>query len=402
MKKIFTGYLAILAALILSILTFGGNPRQPQTQIPIYLDENNSVAQRVDDLLSRMTLEEKLSLLGGTGFATKPIERLGIPELKMSDGPLGVRWEKSTAFPAGTAMAASWDTSLIYKVGKSIGEELKGKGRNVILGPCVNIARLPMGGRDFESYGEDPYLASRMAVSYIEGVQSEGVASTVKHFAANNQEYERFFVDVQVDKRALNEIYFPAFKAAVEEAKVFCVMAAYNKINGHYCSENDYLLKTKLKDDWKFDGLVMSDWGAVHSTIPTANGGLDLEMPTGEFLNENTLTDAVKSGLVKEETIDEKVRRILIVMFKLGLFDKKQEADSTLINTPEHRQVAYQAAVEGIVLLKNEKNILPLDLDKVKSIAVIGPNAAVARTQGGGSAMVSHVYAVSTARSAAK
>lgn len=384
-----------LVALSVSLIIFGGNQVQDKNQLPSYRNSNLPVSERVEDLLSRMTLEEKISLLGGTGFATKPVERLGIPELKMSDGPLGVRWEKSTAFPAGTAMAATWDTSLIKKVGKSIGEELKGKGRDVILGPCVNITRIPMGGRDFESYGEDPYLASRMAVSYIEGVQSEGVAATVKHFAANNQEYERGFVNVQVDHRALNEIYFPAFKAAVEEAKVLCVMSAYNKINAHFCSENDYLLKTKLKDDWKFDGLVMSDWGAVHSTIPTAKGGLDLEMPTGEYLNENTLLDSVKSGVVKDSTIDDKVRRILRVMFTLGLFDETRNPDSTLINTPEHRQVAYQAAVEGIVLLKNKGNILPLNLNKVKSIAVIGPNADVARTQGGGSAFVTPMYSVS-------
>ncbi len=363
--------------------------------MPLYKNPKLSIQDRVEDLLGKLTLQEKISLLGGTGFGTKPIERLGIPPLKMSDGPLGVRWDKSTAFPAATAMAASWDTSLMYNVGKSIGEELRGKGREVILGPCVNIARIPMGGRDFESYGEDPYLASRMAVGYIEGVQSEGAAATVKHFAANNQEYERGFVDVQVDHRTLNEIYFPAFKAAVEEAKVLCVMSAYNKINGHYCSENDYLLKTKLKQDWKFDGLVMSDWGAVHSTIPTAIGALDLEMPTGKFLNEQALLDSVKAGVVKEETINDKVRRILSVMFRLGLFDKQLEPDSTLVNTPRHKQVAYRAAVEGIVLLKNRNNILPLNLDKIKSIAVIGPNAVEARTTGGGSAMVSPIYSVS-------
>jgi beta-glucosidase len=360
-----------------------------------YKDPKLPIDDRIQDLLGRLTLQEKISLLGGTGFATKPIARLDLPELKMSDGPLGVRWDKSTAFPAATCMAASWDTSLINKVGKSIAEELKSKGRNVILGPCVNIARLPLGGRTFEAYGEDPYLASRMTVSYIEGVQSEGVAATVKHFAANNQECERMFVDEKIDHRTLNEIYLPAFKAAVEEAKVLCVMSAYNKINEHYCSENDYLLKTKLKDDWKFDGLVMSDWGAVHSTIPTAKGGLDLEMPTGQYLNERTLSDSVKAGVIGEEIIDDKVRRILAVMFKLGLFDKKENADSTTINTPEHKQVAYQAAVEGIVLLKNENEILPLNLNKVKSIAVVGPNAAVARTTGGGSAMVSPIYSVS-------
>ncbi|HUI30466.1 MAG TPA: glycoside hydrolase family 3 C-terminal domain-containing protein [Candidatus Acidoferrales bacterium] len=394
MRKKFANYSAGLAV-FLSIMIFGGSMRQPQNEVPTYMDKDDSISQRVNDLLNRMTLEEKINLLGGTGFGTKPIERLRIPLLKMSDGPLGVRWDKSTAFPAATCMAASWDTSLINKVGKSIAEELKGKGRNVILGPCVNIARLPLGGRTFEAYGEDPYLASRMAVSYIEGVQSEGVAATVKHFAANNQEYERMFVDEKIDHRTLNEIYFPAFKAAVEEAKVLCVMSAYNKINGQYCSENDYLLKTKLKDDWKFDGLVMSDWGAVHSTIPTAKGSLDLEMPTGEFLNEKTLLDSVKAGVVKEETINDKVRRILTVMFNLGLFEKNEVPDTALVNTPPHRQIAYQAALEGIVLLKNETSILPLNLDKIKSIAVIGPNAAVARTTGGGSAMVSPVYSVS-------
>ncbi len=376
-------------------LNFAGVPPARQADTPAYRNSNLPVDERVEDLLKRMTLEEKIRLLGGTGFSTQPIERLGIPELKMDDGPLGVRWGKSTAFPAGTCMAASWDTSMMSEVGKAIAEEVKGKGRDEILGPCVNIARIPMGGRDFESYGEDPYLASRLAVSYIEGVQSEGVAATVKHFAANNQEYERMFVNAEVGKRALNEIYLPAFKAAVEEAHVLAVMAAYNKVNGSYCTENDYLLNQKLKKDWRFDGLVMSDWGAVHSTIPVANGGMDLEMPTGDFLNEKTLLPAIKNGEVKESTIDDKVRRILRVIFKLGLFEHTHNPDSTLVNTPEHQRVAYRAAVEGIVLLKNSGDILPLDLKKIKSLAVIGPNAAVARTTGGGSAMVDPVYSVS-------
>ncbi len=376
-------------------LNFAGVPPARQADTPAYRNSNLPVDERVEDLLKRMTLEEKIRLLGGTGFSTQPIERFGIPELKMDDGPLGVRWGKSTAFPAGTCMAASWDTSMMSEVGKAIAEEVKGKGRDEILGPCVNIARIPMGGRDFESYGEDPYLASRLAVSYIEGVQSEGVAATVKHFAANNQEYERMFVNAEVGKRALNEIYLPAFKAAVEEAHVLAVMAAYNKVNGSYCTENDYLLNQKLKKDWRFDGLVMSDWGAVHSTIPVANGGMDLEMPTGDFLNEKTLLPAIKNGEVKESTIDDKVRRILRVIFKLGLFEHTHNPDSILVNTPEHQRVAYRAAVEGIVLLKNSGDILPLDLKKIKSLAVIGPNAAVARTTGGGSAMVDPVYSVS-------
>ncbi len=383
--------LIIILILAGMIMTTRSNAQKKEP----YKNPKLPVEKRVKDLLSRMTLQEKLDLLGGTGFATKPNKRLGIPELRMSDGPLGVRWDSSTAFPSGICMAATWDTSLINKIGKSIGEELKGKGRDVILGPCVNIARIPMGGRNFESFGEDPYLDSRLAVSYIKGVQSEGVAATVKHFAVNNQEFERMFTDVKIDERALNEIYLPTFKAAVTEADVLCVMAAYNKVNGAYCSENHYLLNKKLKDDWKFKGLVMSDWGAVHSTIPTAQNGLDLEMPEGEFLNDKTLTDAINSGEVNIKTIDDKVYRILTVMFKLGLFEHQFSPNKNLINTKEHQKAAYKTAVEGIVLLKNNNNALPLNFKNIKSIAVIGPNVAIARIGGGGSSMVTPVYSVS-------
>jgi beta-glucosidase len=378
----------LLAGVIIPVELYAQNDEPyKNTKIPL--------VQRINDLLNRMTLQEKIDMLGGTGFATKPNKRLGIPELRMSDGPLGVRWDSSTAFPSGICMASTWDTSLINKVGKSIGEELKGKGRDVILGPCVNIARIPMGGRNFESFGEDPYLDSRMAVSYIKGVQSEGVAATVKHFAVNNQEYERMFVDVQISERALNEIYLPTFKASVTEADALCVMAAYNKVNGAYCSENHYLLNQKLKDDWDFKGLVMSDWGAVHTSIPTVQNGLDLEMPFGEFLNEKTLADAVKRGEVNIKTIDDKISRILIVMFKLGLFEHQFSPVPNLINTSEHKEIAYKTAVEGIVLLKNNNNALPLNLENLKSMAVIGPNLPIARTGGGGSSMVTPVYSVS-------
>ncbi|MEG8989693.1 glycoside hydrolase family 3 N-terminal domain-containing protein [Ignavibacteria bacterium 4148-Me] len=217
-----------------------------QTKFP-YQDINLPIERRVEDLLTRMTLDEKIELLGGTGFATKPIPRLGIPELRMTDGPVGVRWNPSTAFPASIAMAATWEPNLINGIGSAIAREVKGKGRHVILGPCVNIVRLPTWGRNFETFGEDPFLASRMAVDYIKGVQKEGVAATVKHFAANNQEHERMFIDVMVSERALNEIYLPAFKSAVTEADVLCVMCAYNKVNQHFASENDYLLIEKLK-----------------------------------------------------------------------------------------------------------------------------------------------------------
>lgn len=362
-----------------------------------YLYQNPTIAieDRVQDLLNRLTLEEKLDLLGGTGFATKPIERLGIPELRMADGPLGVRWGPSTAFPAGIAIASSWDPEMAKKVGQCIARELKGKDRHVILGPCVNIARLPQGGRNFESFGEDPYLCSRMVVNYIQGVQQQKVVATIKHYAANNQEYERDFVDVQVSERALHEIYFPSFKAAVMEANVLAVMAAYNKVNGTYCSENHYLLDQMLKTEWGFGGLVMSDWGAVHSVIPTAVSGLDLEMPSGKYLNPPNLLETIREGKVREEQINEKIRRILRVMFTIGLFDNYSPGDARVINSAEHRQVAREAAQAGIVLLKNQDQILPFDLKKIKSIAVIGPNASIARTGGGGSSKVTPINPIS-------
>ncbi len=394
MKKII---IPVLAAFCCSILLYSCAAKD-EKDYP-YMDKKLSIDNRVEDLLQRMTLDEKIDLIGGdsTGMETKRIERLNIPELKMSDGPVGVRWGKSSAFPCGTAMASTWDTSIVEQIGRSIGEELKGKGRDIILGPCVNIARVPMGGRNFESYGEDPYLASRLAVSYIRGVQTEGVAATVKHFVVNNQEYERRFVTTIVNPRALNEIYFPAFKSAVEEAHVMAVMSAYNKVNGEYCSQSNFLLNKKLKGDWKFNGLVMSDWGAVHNTIPTVLNALDLEMPHGTYLNKNNLLDKIKTGVVSENLINEKVKRILHLMFKLGLFDRPNphSLDPGLINTSEHQKCAYRTAIEGIVLLKNDNSILPLELNKTKSIAVLGPNAAIARTGGGGSSMVSPIYSVS-------
>ena len=355
--------------------------------IPPYKNKSLNVEERVDDLLKQMTLEEKIDMIGGTGFETKAIERLGIPPLNMSDGPLGVRWDNSTALPSGILLGATWNPDLITKLGTVLATETKAKGRQVILAPCVNIARIPMGGRNFESYGEDPYLTSHIAVNYIKGVQKENVVATVKHFAANNQEHQRDFVNTIVDERTLNEIYFPAFKAAVQEANVLAVMSAYNKLNDHYCSENDYLLIDKLKKEWGFNGLVMSDWGAVHSTVPTFNGGLDLEMPDGKYLNKETLLDKIKSGELSETKLDDKVKRILRVMFTIGLFDDYQY-DKSAVNTPEHKQVALDIAKDGIVLLKNNNSILPLDVNKIKSIAVIGPNSKVTITGGGGSSMV--------------
>ena len=356
-----------------------------------YLNKSLTIEERVDDLLKRMTLEEKIDMLGGTGFETKAIERLGIPPLNMTDGPLGVRWDNSTALPSGILLGATWNPDIVTEFGKVLATETKAKGRHVILAPCVNIARIPMGGRNFESFGEDPFLTSRITVNYIKGVQEENVAATVKHFAANNQEHQRDFVNTIVDERTLNEIYFPAFKSAVEEANVLAVMCAYNKLNGPYCSENDYLLIDVLKNIWKFNGLVMSDWGAVHTSIPVFNSGLDLEMPTGYYLNKETLLEKIKNDELSEAKLNDKVKRILRVMFTIGLFDPdydRDKYDSTKINTAKHKKVALDVAKDGIVLLKNENSILPLDLNKIKSIAVIGPNSRVAVTGGGGSSMV--------------
>ncbi len=385
----------IFLLFILSIICFlGFNMKSNDNLIEDYKNKSLSIEERIKDLLKRMTLEEKIDMLGGTGFETKAIERLGIPPLNMTDGPLGVRWDQSTAFPSGILMGATWNPELISKLGSAIGEEVKSKGRHVILGPCVNIARIPMGGRNFESFGEDPFLTSRIAVDYIKGVQKENVVATVKHFTANNQEYQRDMVNTIVDERALNEIYLPSFKAAVEEANVLAVMSAYNKVNDHFCSENDYLLIDKLKTEWGFQGLVMSDWGAVHSTIPTFNSGLDLEMPTGQYLNKETLLEKIKSGELSEAKLDDKVKRILRVMFTIGLFDD-YKYDSSKLNNDQHKQIALEVAKDGIVLLKNNNSILPLDLTKIKSIAVIGPNSKVAVTGGGGSSMVVPFQSVS-------
>ena len=264
----------------------------------------------------------------------------------------------------------------------------------MLLAPTVNIHRTPQGGRNFESYGEDPYLASRMAVAYIQGVQSQGVIATVKHFAVNNQEFERNSINAQVDERVLHEIYFPAFKAAVQEAGVWSVMSAYNKVNGAWCAENPHLLTDVLKGLWNFKGFVVSDWGGTHSTVETANAGLDIEMPRGKFLTAPLLLPAISNGQVTQAAIDDKVRRMLRAMFSIGLFDR-EESDGGPLDTPEQRAIARAAATEGIVLLKNVGDVLPLQPRRVRSLAVIGPNAAVARVGGGGSAAVRPSYSVS-------
>ncbi|HHV56056.1 MAG TPA: hypothetical protein GXX55_11530 [Firmicutes bacterium] len=364
---------------------------------PVYKDPSAPIEARVADLLSRMTLEEKVDLLhgvtgqGATGYIAGN-ERLGIPALTMEDGPVGVRRGKATAFPASIAMAATWNPDLIHKVGEDIGDEVKAKGRAQLLGPMVNILRIPQGGRNFEGFGEDPYLVSRMAVAYIRGVQSQGVIATVKHYAANNQEYQRFDISADVDERTLREIYLPAFQAAVQEAGVWSVMSAYNRVNGVYCTEHAHLQKEILKDEWGFKGFVVSDWGATHSTVEAARNGLDVEMPGSAYFGFN-LVEAVRDGAVSEEQIDEMAGRVLRAMFAIGLFNTPREPRE--IDMRAHGRDALQVEREGIVLLKNDGGLLPLDPGKVKRVALIGPHAAIPLAGGGGSSRVDPFYTVS-------
>lgn len=381
---------------------------------PLYLDPAQPVEARVDDLLGRMTLEEKISLVhGDSKFTTAAIPRLGIPRFWMSDGPHGVRQEMnandwgaaghtddySTWLPNLLGLAATFDTDLANSYGQTIGAEARARGKQMMLGPAINIQRTPLGGRNFEYLGEDPFLTSRMAVNYIEGEQSQGIASCVKHYACNNQETERNSVDVELDERTLREIYLPGFKAAVKEAHVLGVMAAYNKVRGQYCAQNAYLLKTILKDEWGFKGLVVSDWGAVHDTIQTAENGLDLEMGTGQKLYENyylanPLLHAIQSGQVPVSALDEMVRRNLRVRFLIHVFDAPTTGPAGSINTKEHHLIARRVADEAMVLLKNDGATLPLDPDKISSIAVIGENASSHFALRGGSAQIKALYEV--------
>ncbi len=396
--------------LILICIVVGASVFAAQTPPP-YLDSSQPLETRVKDLLSRLTLEEKISLIhGDSKFTTAAIPRLGIPRRWLSDGPNGVRedispnnWQPaghtddfSTAMPVGICLAATWDSDLAYKEGEAIGQEARARGKDIMLGPTVNIMRTPLWGRNFESFGEDPFLASRLAVGYIRGEQSQDISSCVKHFVANNQEFDRFEINVEMNERALHEIYLPAFKAAVQEAGVWSVMAAYDQFRGQYCAENDYLLNKILKDDWGFKGLVVSDWGAVHDTRGAALNGLDLEMGTDTNYSDYYLAqpylNLLKGGELPMSGLDDKVRRNLRVMFATHVFDPGRTNGS--LNTVAHQIVARQVAEEGIVLLKNENHTLPLDESKIKTIAVIGENAIRLQTHGGESSGIKAFYEV--------
>jgi len=356
-----------------------------------------SLEQRVESILNQMTLEEKIDYIGGyESFYIRPMERLGLPTIKMSDGPVGVRnYGPTTAYPAAIALAATWNPGLAAAFGTAIGRDARARGVHIWLGPGLNIHRSPLCGRNFEYLGEDPFLASRIVAPIIRNAQGQGILATPKHYACNNQEYCRITHSSELDERTLREIYLPAFGAAVMQGKAGCVMAAYNLVNGKYCTENEFLNKTILKKEWKFDGVLMSDWGATHNAIAAANSGLDLEMPSPAFMNRTNLLPAIREGQVSVATIDDKVRRILLVIVRAGFLDRPQEIKSIPLDDPANAKVALDIAREGIVLLKNDNSILPLDPEKIKSIAVIGPNTHPGVPAGGGSSFTDPFHSVS-------
>jgi beta-glucosidase len=356
----------------------------------------SAIEARADAMLKQLSLEEKIDLIGGVDkFYIREIKHIGLPSLKMSDGPIGVRnYGPATTF-GGIGLAATWDPELAERVGAVIGQDARARSVHFMLGPGVNIYRAPMCGRNFEYFGEDPFLASRTAVAYIEGMQSQGVSATIKHFMGNNQEYDRHNSDSIIDERTMHEIYLPTFEAAVKEAHVGAIMDSYNLTNGLHMTQNRHLNVDVAKKEWGFDGIIMSDWDSTYDGIAAANGGLDLEMPSGKFMNRATLLPAVKSGQVSEATIDDKVRRILRTAIRFGWLDREQTDLSIPLLNESGGRVALDAARSGMVLLKNDGNLLPLDKTRIKSIAVIGPDAYPAEVVGGGSAGARPFTAVS-------
>jgi len=397
-------------------LTYAASTAQTKT-VPIYLDDSKPVDQRVKDALSRMTLEEKVAMLHAQSkFSSAGVPRLGIPEFWTTDGPHGVRaevkwdeWDQAgwtndsiIAYPALTALSATWNRNMSRIYGKALGEEARYRKKDILLGPGVNIYRTPLNGRNFEYMGEDPFLTSKMVVPYIQGVQSNGVATSVKHYALNNQEMFRHTSNVKVDDRALYELYLPPFKAAVTEGDSWTIMGAYDMYKGQYASQNQYLLNDILKGEWNYKGVVVSDWGAVNNTEQAIKNGLDLEF--GSWTNglsagtknaydnyylAQPYLDMIKSGKVGTKELDDKVTRLLNLAYKTTMNKNKPFGS---VASEDHRAVAKQVGEEGIVLLKNQNNVLPIDLTKVKTIAVIGENAIKMMTVGGGSSSLKAKY----------
>ncbi len=373
--------------------------------------ERDDQRQQAKALAAALTLDEKIGMIHGAQlFQTKGVERLGIPPLKMSDGPMGVRqeffpdsWQAVgltddyvTYLPCNSALAATWNRKLAREVGKVLGAEARGRGKDVILAPGINIKRSPLCGRNFEYFSEDPCLTGEMAAAFVQGVQDWDVAACVKHFAVNNQETQRLWMEVKIDEKALREIYLPAFYDVLKKGGAYTVMGAYNKLYGQHCCQSGFLLNDILRKEWEYDGVVISDWGGVHDTELAANSQLDIEMSVtynfDQYYMAEPLKKAVLEGRVRESVIDEKVVRILVLMMRLHMMDGSRKAGC--YNTPEHRQTALWAARESVVLLKNQKNRLPLSKDQLSSVLVIGDNGNRIHSKGGGSGEVKALYEI--------
>jgi beta-glucosidase len=376
-------FLSVSIACLVSLLLGCTLAASAQAPVP----DSPAIEAQAHALLAKLTLEQKIELLGGVdSMFTHAEPVIGLPRLKMSDASVGVRtWGPTTAYAGGVALAATWDRDFARKLGESLGKDARARSVNFLLGPGVNIARSPVNGRNFEYLSEDPFLNASVVVPYIEGVQSQGVIATVKHYALNNQEYNRHNVSVDVDERTMREIYLPAFEAAVTKAHVDAVMNSYNLVNGVHATQNEFLNLKLLKGEWGFQGILMSDWDATYDGVGAANNGLDFEMPSPRFMNAQTLLPAIKNGAVKESTIDDKVMRLLRTALRYGFLDRPQfdPADSTY--SVSDRAVALDGARESLTLLKNEGHILPLDSARIRTIAVIGPDAWPAVPGGGGS-----------------
>ncbi|MFX0069771.1 MAG: beta-glucosidase [Candidatus Hermodarchaeota archaeon] len=376
--------------------------KQELSKLP-FMDRDLDLEQRVKDLLGRLTLDEKFRLSAGIqGFYTKPIKRLGIPQFKMCDGPHGigphsVGNKECTYFPVGVCRTSTWNPDLAEKFGVALAQEIMEIGYHMSLGPGINIIRTPLGGRNFEYQTEDPYLNKIMATRIVKGLQSQRIAACVKHYICNNQETNRFTVSAEVSERALQEIYLPAFEATVRETDAWSFMSCYNKVNGVYGCENNNLITERLRNEWNFRGFVVTDWYATRwseSTTKAVNAGLSLEMPAAIKFKKKTLRKEFSEGKFSEETLNENIRRLLRVMILTGLFDNKSTIPRGSRNTPEHQNLARNIAEEGIVLLKNEGNLLPLNINKIKKIAIIGPNSDQVMAMGGGSSQVLPPYEV--------
>jgi beta-glucosidase len=368
---------AVLLLAVVSSLAQSPSPATPE------------LTRRVDSIIGKMTLDEKIDYIGGTGFAVRALPRLNLPALEMSDGPFGVRSNAkfpSTIYAAGIGLAASWDPVLAERVGAGIGTDARARGIHFMLGPGVNIYRSPRNGRNFEYFGEDPFLTSSIAVGYIKGMQKTGVSATIKHFLGNNSEFERHDSDSIIDERTLREIYLPSFEAAVKQAHVGAIMDSYNLINGQHATQNNYFNTEVARKQWGFDSIMMSDWVSTYDAVGAANGGLDLEMPKGKFMNRENLLPAIRDGRVKESTIDEKIRRILLTAARFGWLDREQTDLAVSKYSEPNRQTALDGARESMVLLKNEGPLLPLAKSKIKNILVVGPDAHPLQSVGGGSA----------------